>query len=91
MSNVPTSYDTGSSASSSMADRITIQEQRASVGRQLPPCTVRALAIWPGLDRARLLRTKGDPARIAALVTPRTVYSVEHVIAMLTKDPESRS
>lgn len=91
MSQLPPSHDTGPSASSSMADRITIQMPRASGGRQLPPCTVRALAIWPGLDRARLLRTKGDPARIAALVTPRTVYSAEHVIAMLTKNTESRS
>lgn len=63
----------------------------SAVRRQLPPCAVRALMIWPGLDRARLLRTKGDPARIAALVGPRTGHSAEHVIAMLTMDRETRS
>lgn len=89
MSHVSTSYDPGSSGSSAPADLVSIREPRASAARPLPRCSARALALWPGLDRARLLRTRGDPARIAALVTQRTVYSSEHVIAMLTKDPES--
>lgn len=82
MSHGPTSHNTGSAAS---------HEPRCAVRRQLPPCAMRALVIWPGLDRARLLRTKGDPARIAALVGPRTGHSTEHVIAMLTMGPASRS
>ncbi len=90
MSHVSTSYDPGSSGSPVLADHMVIQEPRVPIARQLPPCSARALAMWPGLDRARLLRTKGDPARIAALVAPRTVYSTEHVIAMLTRDRESR-
>lgn len=90
MGQVSTYRDTGPAGSPSMADGIEIREPGATLARQLPPCTVRALAMWPGLDRARLLRTKGDPARIAALVTPRTMYSTEHVIAMLTRNRESR-
>lgn len=66
-----------------------IREPSPSAARSLPRYSARALALWPGLDRARLLRTKGDPVRIAALVTRRTVLSSEHVIAVLTRDPES--
>lgn len=90
MVHVSASYDQSPSGGLSMADRMATRERKASLTRQLPPCSARALGRWPGLDRARLLRTKGDPARIAALVTPRTVYTVEHVIAMLTKDLEPR-
>jgi len=89
MRHVFTSYDPAASGSSAPVDQMAIREPRACVARPLPHCSVRAHALWPGLDRARLLRTKGDPARIAVLVTRRTVYSSEHVIAMLTKDPES--
>ena len=89
MSHVFTSFDPGSPGSALTAHHMVIREQRASVARPLPRCSARALALWPRLDRARLLQTKGDPTRIAALVTRRTAYSSAHVIAMLTKDPES--
>lgn len=91
MGHASTSYDQSPSGGLSLADRMAARERKASVTRQLPPCSARALGLWPGLDRARLLRTKGDPARIAALVTHRTVYSAEQVIAMLTTDLEPRT
>ncbi len=90
MGQVSTAYELGSSGSSVLVDHMVIRKPRAPMARHLPPCSARALAMWPRLDRARLLRTKGDPARIAVLVTPRTVYSTEHVIAMLTRDREPR-
>ena len=46
----------------------------------------RALALWPRLDRARLTRTKGDPVRIARLVTSRTSLTLDCILATLTKD-----
>jgi hypothetical protein len=52
----------------------------------LPVCSARALALWPGLDRARLVRTHGDPTRIARLVTRRTALGPEAVIALITRD-----
>ena len=81
---------TSSSASGPIVDRLATRVPRTTAGQPLPPNSARALALWPGLDRARLLRTNGDPARIAALVAPRTVHSPEHVIAMLTRDQEPR-
>lgn len=49
----------------------------------LHPLIVRALAIWPGLDRRALIRTHGDPVRIARLVTRRTALPEESIVAML--------
>ncbi len=43
----------------------------------------RALLLWPGLDRARLTATGGDPLRIARLVERRTPLSIETILAML--------
>lgn len=43
----------------------------------------RALAIWPGLDRKKLARTGGDPARVARLVERRTKHSIESIIRIL--------
>jgi hypothetical protein len=39
------------------------------------PTTRRALAMWPGLDRAALARCAGNPDRIARLVSRRTALS----------------
>ncbi len=47
----------------------------------------RALAIWPGLDHARLRRTHGDPWRIARLVATRTSLPVETIVALLVGEP----
>jgi hypothetical protein len=46
----------------------------------------RALAFWPRLDRARLARTRGDPARIARIVSRRTVLPHDTIVAMLTDE-----
>ncbi len=43
----------------------------------------RALILWPGLDRARLARTAGDPLRIARLVERRSSLPGEVIVAML--------
>jgi hypothetical protein len=48
---------------------------------------VRALAIWPGLDRQKLRRTRGDPIRIARLVEHRTRLSIEAIVSLLTGQP----
>jgi len=47
-------------------------------------CRERALALWPGLDRSKLRRTKGDPARIARLVERRTRLSYDDILSLLT-------
>ena len=68
---------------------------RARIGstktRPLPvdPCA-RALALWPRLDRVRLTRTKGDPVRIARLVTHRTSLTFDCILAILTKAEDDR-
>lgn len=45
----------------------------------------RALAVWPGLDRKKLARTCGDPARVARLVERRTALSRESIIGILER------
>lgn len=55
------------------------------------PFCARALDVWPRLDRARLARTKGDPVRIARLVTGRTALTLEGIIAILAIGQEDRA
>lgn len=43
----------------------------------------RALAIWPWLDRTKLIRTRGDPDRVARLVGHRTSLPNEAILGML--------
>ena len=43
----------------------------------------RALAIWPGLDRRKLTRTRGDPRRVARLVERRTALPREAILGIL--------
>lgn len=47
------------------------------------PYARRAAALWPRLDREKLRRTRGDPTRIARLVSRRTTLSVETIVLML--------
>lgn len=47
----------------------------------------RALAIWPGLDRRKLNRTRGDPHRIARLVEKRTALRRESILHLLGVRP----
>ena len=49
----------------------------------LHPLCARALSIWPGLDRARLSRTRGDPRKLARLVARRTIHSEETILTLL--------
>ncbi len=43
----------------------------------------RALLLWPGLDRRRLVRTNGDPRKVARLVGRRTIHSEEVILQLL--------
>jgi hypothetical protein len=52
-------------------------------------CGARALALWPGLDRARLRRTGGDPVRVARLVGHRTTLPIEAILGLLTGAAEA--
>jgi hypothetical protein len=56
-------------------------------GRTLRPLGRVALDHWPRLDRAALARAKGDPLKIARLVTRRTALPVTAVLAILVSRP----
>ena len=45
--------------------------------------------MWPGLDRKKLARTCGDPARVARLVERRTKHSIESIIRILEGPAEA--
>lgn len=48
----------------------------------------RALLLWPRLDRAKLRRVAGDPARIAEMVERRTSQPYDVILAMLTRQTD---
>lgn len=48
-------------------------------------CRTRALLLWPKLDRAKLRRTNGDPARVARLVEQRTRLPYDDILSLLTR------
>lgn len=53
--------------------------------RVRPIAEIRALAVWPRLDRRILYRCRGDAGCLArAIARHRTTLSVEHVIRILT-------
>jgi len=45
----------------------------------------RAMLLWPRLDRNKLSRYAGDPARSAQIVQQRTSQPYDSILAMLTK------
>jgi len=45
----------------------------------------RALDFWPGLDRRKLARTRGEPARIARLVARQTSLSEDCITIILQR------
>ena len=49
----------------------------------------RALLLWPGLDRLKLARTRGQPGRVARLVGRRTALPRETILGMLGCDPDA--
>lgn len=51
----------------------------------------RALLLWPGLDRMKLARTRGEPQRVARLVACRTALPHETILGMLGCEPESHT
>ena len=46
----------------------------------------RALLLWPGLDRMKLARTRGEPRRVARLVGCRSALPRETILRMLGCD-----
>jgi hypothetical protein len=52
-----------------------------------PDYSLRALALWPRLERHRLVRVRHDPHRIAALVGRRTTLSRNAILALLGARP----
>jgi hypothetical protein len=48
----------------------------------------RAMLLWPRLDRAKLGRVAGDPAKIAEMIQRRTSQPYEAILAMLTRQTE---
>ena len=49
-----------------------------------------ALLLWPGLDRIKLARTRGEPRRVARLVGRRSALPRETILRMLGCDLETR-
>jgi hypothetical protein len=43
------------------------------------------MLLWPRLDRAKVRKVAGDPARIAEIVERRTSQPFDVILAMLTK------
>jgi hypothetical protein len=43
----------------------------------------RANDLWPRLDRSRLVRTHGDPRKIARLIARRTALTEEAILLLL--------
>ena len=43
----------------------------------------RALALWPRLERHRLVRVRHDPHRVAALVSRRTNMDYDAILELL--------
>ncbi|MGD0019857.1 MAG: hypothetical protein ABSD62_11430 [Candidatus Limnocylindrales bacterium] len=46
------------------------------------------MLLWPRLDRAKLRRIAGDPARIAEMVERRTSQPYDAILAMLTRQTD---
>jgi hypothetical protein len=51
--------------------------------RTAPDYRRRALAIWPGLDRARLRRAQNDPLRVARVAAHGTSLPIETIVMLL--------
>lgn len=72
-----------------MAMQTVLERREPTIARPVAQrgYAVRALALWPRLDAARLRRAKGDPIRIARLVQERTMLSFEDILALLGVAP----
>jgi hypothetical protein len=53
--------------------------------QELHPVQLRALALWPRLNRRALRRCGDDPARIAAFVSHRTRLPLKEIETLLTR------
>jgi hypothetical protein len=49
----------------------------------LPDYCLRAIALWPRVDRAKLSRVRHNPGRVAALISRRTTLSRGAILELL--------
>jgi hypothetical protein len=49
----------------------------------------KALMLWPRLDRVKLRRTRGDPARISRLVARRTALPEPAILELILGEVET--
>jgi hypothetical protein len=71
-----------------MAVAVSLDLRKPPAVRQaqdLYPVQMRAMALWPRLNRRALRRCGNDPARIAAYVSHRTRMPVREIEALLTR------
>lgn len=61
----------------------TIDRRPPAAGTSACDVRGRALAMWPGLDRRKLTRTRGDLQRVARLVERRTALPRESILRIL--------
>ena len=50
---------------------------------RMPDYCVRAVGLWPRLERRKLARARHDPDRVAALVARRTSLSEEAILKLI--------
>lgn len=60
-----------------------IDRKPPAEGARVCDVRMKALAVWPGLDRRKLTRTCGDPKRVARLVERRTALPREAILGIL--------
>ena len=66
--------------------QVDIRTQRSgSRAQEMCPAQLRALAIWPRLDRRALARCGCDPARIARYVSRRTRMPAKSIETLLAQ------
>jgi hypothetical protein len=59
-------------------------QQRGYERRSWGAIDLRAMALWPSLDRKALRRCQHDPRRIARLVSHGTSLTLDTILGMLT-------
>ncbi len=66
-----------------------MDETRYGMGVREAAYVAKAMTLWPRLDRAKLRRTGGDPARISRLVARRTALPEPAILELILGDPEA--
>ena len=61
------------------------------MGAQGAAYVAKVLMLWPRLDRTKLRRTGGDPARISRLVARRTALPEPAILELILGEAEAPS